>query len=279
MKKKLTLFFITLFSAVTFASELPRIAVYVTGDVPENVKNALGTRMLSAFINLGRYRGIERSNAFLAEIEKEQIKQRSGAIDDSQISALGRQFGVQFICVANVIQLFDAFQVSARIVDVETAEIIHIGESYSPLQTVEDFRKASHEVVRVMLGSQRGAAPRARSKAEPEPAAIHLPQPVQTAPQERTLDEGLADGRRRAEPKPDISEPKPPVNYKFWTAAGLDVLGIGLIAYGLVENQNVIDQDKKGKYSSAERSLKKRNIAYGAGAAALLSGLSLHFFF
>jgi len=324
MKKKLPLFFIMVFSAVTFATELPRIAVYVTGDIPDNVKNALGTRMLSAFINLGRYRGIERSNAFLAELEKEQIRQRSGAIDDSQISKLGRQFGVNFICVANVIPLFDAFQVSARIIDVETAEIVHIGESYSPLQTVEDFRKASHEVVRVMLGGNRGQAaggrhrsqpqrrsepmpepepilisepePKYQPKPEPEPAyaaapkpapaAVEQPRPkepaaspVQAAPSQRTLDDVMADGRKRTEPKPDVSQPKSSIKPTLWAGIGLDIIGAGLIVYGIIENENVKKNDDKGEFSSAKKSARYRNIAYGVGMAALMSGISLHIFF
>ena len=32
------------------AADLPRIAVYVTGGVPENEKNALGNRMLASLI-------------------------------------------------------------------------------------------------------------------------------------------------------------------------------------------------------------------------------------
>ena len=71
-----------LFATAPLANHgLPRIAVYVTGDVPENEKSALGTRMLSSLVNSGGYRGIERTAEFLAEIDREHIMQRSGAID------------------------------------------------------------------------------------------------------------------------------------------------------------------------------------------------------
>jgi hypothetical protein len=225
MVKKIALLLVVFFCTAAFAEGLPRIAVYVTGDVPENVKKALSTRMLSAFINLGRYDGIERSNAFLAEIEKEQIRQRSGAIDDSQISELGKQFGVKFICIADITPLFDAYQISARIVDVETARILHIGEAYSPLQTVDDFRSASHEVVRVMLRAREHTAPRRREPesvpapavAAPVPAARESRSaPAPSAPPPRPTDNVVADGRKKAEPKPAAApkakpEPKPKV--------------------------------------------------------------------
>jgi hypothetical protein len=145
--KKLTLFLIMLFTAAALAQDLPRIAVYVTGDFPENEKNALGTRMLAALIKSGHYRGIERSNAFLAKIEEEHVKQRSGAIDDSHISELGRMFGVQFVCIADITPAFGAFQLSARVINVETAEIVLIGEAQSRLRTMNDFAKVSDRIV------------------------------------------------------------------------------------------------------------------------------------
>jgi len=152
--KKLTLFFILFLSVVAIAKELPRIAVYVTGDVPENERSVLGTRMLASLIKSGHYIGIERSSSFLAEIEKEQIKQRSGAIDDSQISALGRQFGVKYVCIANITPAFGTYQVSARVVDVETAVVVHIGESHSPLKTMDDLTNVSDKIVEDMFDGQ-----------------------------------------------------------------------------------------------------------------------------
>lgn len=160
---KIILFVIMLFCTTAFAQDLPRIAVYVTGGVPENESAALGTRILAALVNSGRYMGIERSESFLAEVNREHIKQRSGAIDDSQISRLGKQFGVKYVCVAAITSAFGAFQVSARIIDVETAEVIYIGESNSPLKDMDDFAWVSDEVVHIMFGGE----PRVR----PDPAA------------------------------------------------------------------------------------------------------------
>ena len=80
-------------AAAAFAAELPRIAVYVTGDnAPAETRDALGTFMLDALVNSGMYRTIERSENFLDAINQEHIRQRSGIIDDSQISELGKMF-------------------------------------------------------------------------------------------------------------------------------------------------------------------------------------------
>ena len=152
-----------------FAQDLPKIAVYVTGDFPNNEKEALGTRILASLVNSRRYRGIERSNSFLTEVEKEHTKQRSGAIDDGQIRELGKQFGVQFVCVANITPALGAFQVSARIIDVETAEVAFIGESYSALKTVIDLVQVSDQVVRNMFGGQTASVPNTKPDPAPEP--------------------------------------------------------------------------------------------------------------
>jgi hypothetical protein len=153
MKKKIIILLTVLLTAATaLAQDPPRIAVYVTGGVPENEKKALGTMMLAALVNSGRYRGIERSDEFVAEIDREHVRQRSGAIDDEQISTLGKQFGVEFICIADITPALGDFQVSARIINVETAEVVFIGASSSPLKTMKDLSSVADRVVRAMFG-------------------------------------------------------------------------------------------------------------------------------
>jgi hypothetical protein len=167
--KKTTLILLALLCSVAFAQDLPRIAVYVTGDVPDNEKSVLGTRMLAALVNSGHYRGIERSNTFLAEIEREQAKQRSGAIDDDQISALGKQFGVKYVCIVNLTPAFGVYQLSARIVNVETAEVESISETLSTLKTAVELLEASNRVVKGMLAKP---IPKTESELRPEPALV-----------------------------------------------------------------------------------------------------------
>jgi hypothetical protein len=132
----------------------PNIAVYVTGGASDDEKSALGTRILASLVNSGRYRGIERSNTFLAEIDKEMEKQMSGAIDDSQISKVGKQFGVKFICIVDITPAYESFQVSARIVNVETAEVAYIGEAFCPHKTALYITWVSEQVVRKMFGEK-----------------------------------------------------------------------------------------------------------------------------
>jgi hypothetical protein len=161
--KKFAFFLIILFSAAVFAQ--PQIAVYVTGNIPDSEKRALGTSMFASFVNSGRYIGIERHNYFLAEIDK--ATRLSEAIDDRQISALGRQFGVKFVCIADITSANGSFQVSARIVDVETAAVVCIGESsFGQLDSMADLAIVSDNVVKNMLSNQTTTTP----QPEPSPA-------------------------------------------------------------------------------------------------------------
>ncbi|GBU21490.1 hypothetical protein R80B4_01383 [Fibrobacteres bacterium R8-0-B4] len=129
----------------------PKIAVYVTGGKDDGENKVFGTYILDAFIKSDRFIAIERSEAFLDEIDKEQVKQRSGAIDDAEISRLGKQSGVQYICVADITPAMKTYQVSARILDVETAKVITVGVAESQLNTLDELRAASAGVVYAMF--------------------------------------------------------------------------------------------------------------------------------
>jgi len=142
------------FSQNTDAQTKEKIAVYVTGNVRVDEKKALGTKILVELINSGRYRAVERSDDFVKELDREQSKQMSGAVDDNQITTIGKQFGVQVICVADLTPAFGSYQISARLIDVESAEIIAIAEATNSLESIDELTVASKEVVRVILGGK-----------------------------------------------------------------------------------------------------------------------------
>jgi len=140
-----------------------KIAVYVTGGVRPNEEKALGTKILVELINSGRYRAVERSDDFVKELDREQSKQMSGAVDDNQITRIGKQFGVQVICVADLTPAFGSYQISARLIDVESAEIITIAEVTNSLESMDDLTDASKEVARVILGLGKSKKQRFRT--------------------------------------------------------------------------------------------------------------------
>jgi len=177
------MFAVIVLAAGAMASELPKIAVYVTGDFGGNEKKALETRILVHLVNSGQYSGSERVNSFAAEVDK-TLQTHGGNMDDSQISELAKRFGIRFVCVAAVTPVFGEFQVSARIVDAETAGVEHVGMAASPLKSMSDLAEVSEAVVKNMFAGQ--TAPSAAKPAPaPEPAPISeppKPEPAAQAP-------------------------------------------------------------------------------------------------
>jgi hypothetical protein len=152
----------------------PKIAVYVAGGRDAGEYRVLSGLMLEAFVGSGKYVAIERSEAFIAEIDREQVVQRSGAVDDAQISRLGRQSGVDFVCVVDIEPAFGEYHLSARVIDVETARVTAMSTADSPLSNMGELRRAVDVIVDGLLGSggqQRQSASRQQSAAAPRQQA------------------------------------------------------------------------------------------------------------
>ena len=151
---KKTMIILLAFCALAFAQSqsLPQVAVYVTGAKTDNENRALGARMTDALFRSGHYRAIERAAVFLDQVAAEQATQRSDAIDDKQISALGQQNGAKYVCIVEIVEAFGSNQISGRIVNVETVVIVASGVTEGPLRTMEDAVARFNELVAKMFG-------------------------------------------------------------------------------------------------------------------------------
>lgn len=145
-----------IYCASALASELPRIAVYVTGGKTADENNMFAGQVTHALVNSGYFMTIERADAFIEQVEREHATQRSGAIDDSQISRLGQQAGAQFVCIVQIVEAFGGHQISARIVNVENVVITHSGIALGELRSIDDFRWLSQEVVATLFETSGG---------------------------------------------------------------------------------------------------------------------------
>ena len=99
------------------------VAVYTIDNSGDNIVEFVGDFLTNAIVKQGEYIAVERTAQFLAELNKEQDFQRTGAVDDSQISRLGKNMGVQLVCVVKISRSADQLFMSARLVDVETAAL------------------------------------------------------------------------------------------------------------------------------------------------------------
>jgi len=114
-------------------SNLPKKAVYVQGGVRNNPSaNALYTYTLEALFTRSKSNGdfvaVERSEAFTRQIDREHGKQRSGSVADSEISRMGKQYGISEICIASIEPVKGTYNINARLVNVERASVVNASE-------------------------------------------------------------------------------------------------------------------------------------------------------
>jgi hypothetical protein len=128
-----------------------KVAVYVTGGDTTNLTGFAGDYLVDAIVRSGKYTAVERTYDFLKELDNEHEYQRTGSVDDEQISKLGRQFGVSLVCVVKVSSMNTAYYLSARLIDVETATV---AKSAKPVTfTVDSLPEACEEVTKQLFGS------------------------------------------------------------------------------------------------------------------------------
>jgi hypothetical protein len=151
--KKSTLLLLAFFCAsIVFGQQ--KVAVYVTGGSDAGINKVLGDQLAAAIVNSGKYTAIERTSSFLAQLANEQTYQRTGAVDDNQISELGKQFGVELVCVAEVNEVFEKKYVSARFIDVESAEVISTANANSAMKDMEDLLQVAESITKELIGKK-----------------------------------------------------------------------------------------------------------------------------
>lgn len=128
-------------STFVTAQDANKVAVYVTGK-DDAINKMVGDKLVDAFVKDGKYIAVERTAAFLSELKKEQKYQMSGEVSDSEISELGKQFGVQYVCVVDIYEVYYYYNnpdvpeqhISARLINVESVEIVNSANTDECLQ-------------------------------------------------------------------------------------------------------------------------------------------------
>lgn len=124
-----------------------KVAVYVTGDIDSGYKKVIGSKLVTGITRSEGYVAVERTADFLAELAKEQDYQMSGAVRDNQIARLGQQFGVSYVLVADISEVFESMFISARMIDVQTAQITKSTESDAVVDNMESLTKITENIV------------------------------------------------------------------------------------------------------------------------------------
>jgi hypothetical protein len=126
MKKILILMLAVLSAGMVFGQESKKqVAVYTVDVSGQNIMEFIGDYVTNAIVKQGKYKAVERTAQFLEALGKEHGFQHSGAVDDKQISKIGKNLGAHYVCVVKVAVTGtrnDHF-ISSRLIDVETTEL------------------------------------------------------------------------------------------------------------------------------------------------------------
>jgi len=232
-----------LFCVSSFAQGKQSVAVYMAGEEPPGamgVHKVLGGELARTISQSAKYSAVDRTEAILRQLSNEYAFQRSGAVSDEQIRDIGKQFGVQYLCITDISAVKgNSFYLDVRLLDVVSAEIVRTVTTGSQLRNANEMIQVAQKIAYELIETEKAKEQAMREEAKRE-----------------RFKKGA-----------------------FYVAIGADVLGAGLVAYGIYEHANVGKHIDGGKYSAATNSENSRNTALIVGGALLLGGISIHIFF
>lgn len=131
-----------------------KVAVYMTGEIEESYKKVIGAKLVSAITATDEYAAVERTADFLAALASEQDYQTSGEVRDSQIASIGQRFGVLYVVVADVNEIFDEMFISARLINVETGLVEKSSDEAGNPTNMSSLIDLSNKIAnKLLLGS------------------------------------------------------------------------------------------------------------------------------
>lgn len=126
--KKITILLLLFLSCVYFAENVSaaskKVAVYVEGEISNSNKSIVSSAILARMSSNKEYIPFERNETFIDALNNEQDFQLSGEVPENEIRKIGNRLGVDFVIAINVIFSDDICYMSARLINLETGEIV-----------------------------------------------------------------------------------------------------------------------------------------------------------
>ncbi|MDR2592232.1 MAG: hypothetical protein LBC59_05430 [Chitinispirillales bacterium] len=152
------------------------IAAYVLGAKDPALNKAMSVRLVIALANSGRYQAAENYMEFFDQAVEAQ-KKGAAQLDVNLMKTLGKQLGVDYVCVAEIVTVFGEYRTFAYLLRVKTAKSAAEGSSDLPLKTLSDLTAASEQIVESMFKKETLSAAAVAPSAPPhssEPPAPYI---------------------------------------------------------------------------------------------------------
>lgn len=130
---------------LTEAAETRRITAATLAVLPfqaneelsrKKVNFAVSEILTKSFLKLGKFTVMERAQ--LEEVLEEQKLGLSGAMDSTTAAEIGKLAGARFLVLGNVIQIGNSYQLTSKLVDAETGEMISSEIIEVPIKTFNE---------------------------------------------------------------------------------------------------------------------------------------------
>ncbi|MGM9838018.1 MAG: hypothetical protein ACI30A_05975 [Paludibacteraceae bacterium] len=130
-----------------------KVAVYVTGteNTDDAIKHIIGSELVAGITQHSDYVAVERTPDFVAELRKEQGTLSTNA-DDKHLSNLGKRFGVDEICIANLMPYQNAYYIQARMLNVSNANILTTAREISELSSIDQIVSTIETISAKLIG-------------------------------------------------------------------------------------------------------------------------------
>ena len=151
MKKQILTILALLFT-IQLASGISKVAVLdasLGAGVDINAAAIVADTLNEQFVKSSDFIAIDR--AYISSIQQEKKFQLSGNVNQADIKEMGITFGAEFICIANVSLLGSTYTVSARLIEVETAQVISQESARSQGQ-IDVLFNVAEEVGKKLIG-------------------------------------------------------------------------------------------------------------------------------
>jgi len=134
------------------------VAVYMAGEEPKTARGVhtiMGGELARVMSESDKYVAVDRTEAILEQLDREQAYQRSGAVDDDQIKDIGRQLGVEYLCISNINPVGGRYYLDTRLVDVVTAEIKRSVTATSTLKDANEMTRVGRNIALELLEAEK----------------------------------------------------------------------------------------------------------------------------
>ena len=129
-------------------TEPEKLAVYVSGASDAGINKSLGSKLLTAIAQSGKYAEIGDWEAFY----KELVKNPDGSI--GQVTQTANKHGAAFVCVVSMTEVFGAYSISARLIKTSDSQVLKAASFDRSLKSLDDLTMVSNELARQLLELQ-----------------------------------------------------------------------------------------------------------------------------